>query len=125
MPPADRPAYAAEADDRAASATAADPTRGYQGEAPDATLGRAGEPDPATYTGEEADVAGRPEYADKPEPGGTPVYGDEPARIDRPGGEGSIFGGAGPPGEPDAAGVDRTVDEQEAERAKRLRDSNP
>jgi hypothetical protein len=41
---------------------------------------------PGTYTGEEADVTGRAEYADRPEP---PPDRDEPYRADRPGGGGA------------------------------------
>jgi hypothetical protein len=41
---------------------------------------------PGTYTGEEADVTGRVEHADRPEP--APDQ-DEPQRGDRPGGGGS------------------------------------
>ena len=87
--------------------------------------GAEGRPDPATYTGEEADVVRRPAYADRPEPGGG-GYGEEPARIDRPGGERSIFGGpderAAEPSR--AAGVERNVHERGAEEAKRPRPSD-
>ena len=88
----------------------------------EAAEGEAGRPDPATYTGEETDVAGRAEYADRGEPAGTPVYGDEPARMDRPGGERSIFGTTDEPAEDRAAGVEPNAYEEGAEQAKHPRD---
>ena len=48
-------------------------------------------PTPATYTGEEADVTGRPEYADRSEGGDQALHQEEPQRMDRPGGGGSLF----------------------------------
>jgi hypothetical protein len=49
----------------------------------------ANRPVPGTYTGEEADVTGRAEYADRPEPpADRPLYEDEPQRGDRSGGGG-------------------------------------
>jgi hypothetical protein len=109
-------------DEQAQAATASQP--GATASRPvEAAEGEAGRPDPATYTGEETDVAGRAEYADRGEPGGTPVYGDEPARIDRAGGgERSIFGTTDEPAEDSAAGVDRNVYEEGADQAKRPRD---
>jgi hypothetical protein len=81
---------------------------------------------PAAYTGEEADVAGRPEYADRTERlGDQPLFEQEPQRVDRPGGGGSLLGDEedrldrpGPQGEP---GVDQGVYDQEADRARRER----
>jgi hypothetical protein len=105
---------------------------GYEGEPGGAGLaGAPGEPGvdaPATYTGEEADVAGRPEYADRTERlGDQPLYEQEPQRMDRPGGGASLFGDEedrldrpGPQGEP---GVDQSVYDQEADRARRERPS--
>ena len=46
---------------------------------------------PATYTGEEADVTGRPEYAERTEGGDQPLYQEETQRMDRPCGGGSLF----------------------------------
>ena len=44
---------------------------------------------PATYTGEEEDVTGRPEYAERAEGGGDQdLYQQEVQRADRPGGGG-------------------------------------
>jgi hypothetical protein len=78
---------------------------------------------PATYTGEEADVTGRPEYADRVEGGDQPLYQEEPQRADRPGGGGSLFTDEEPerldrPG-PQEPGVQQGVYDQEAERARR------
>ena len=78
---------------------------------------------PATYTGEETDVAGRPEYADRIEGGDQPLYQEEPQRLDRPGGGGSLFTDEEPerldrPG-PQEPGVQEGVYDQEADRARR------
>jgi hypothetical protein len=106
---------------------------GYEGEPGGAGLaGAPGEPGtdaPAAFTGEEADVAGRPEYADRTERlGDQPLHEQEPQRLDRPGGGGSLFGDEedrldrpGPQGEP---GVDQGVFDQEADRARRERPSD-
>jgi hypothetical protein len=84
---------------------------------------------PATYTGEEADVAGRPEYADRAEGGDRPLYQEEPQRLDRPGGGGPLFTDEEPdrldrPG-PQEPGVDQGVYDQEADQARRQRPSGP
>jgi hypothetical protein len=78
---------------------------------------------PATYTGEETDVAGRPEYADRIEGGDQPLYQEEPQRLDRPGGGGSLFTDEEPerldrPG-PQEPGVQEGIYDQEADRARR------
>lgn len=82
---------------------------------------------PETYTGEEADLTGRPDYADRPEPPvDRPLYQDEPQRGDRPGGGGSpLFADEEdrldrplPHEEP---GVERAPYEREADDAKRPR----
>jgi hypothetical protein len=82
---------------------------------------------PGTYTGEEADVTGRAEYADRPEPpADRPLYEDEPYRADRPGGGGApLFADEEdrldrplPHEEP---GVDRAPYERAADDAKRPR----
>ena len=88
----------------------------------------AGEPGdaPATYTGEEADVTGRPEYAERTEGGDQPLYEEETQRMDRPGGGGSLFTDEEPerldrpgPQEPD---VEDGVFDQEADQARRPSD---
>jgi hypothetical protein len=81
---------------------------------------------PATYTGEEAEVTGRPEYADRVEGGDQPLYQEEPPRADRPGGGGSLFTDEEPerpdrPG-PQEPGVQQGVYDQEADRARRPSD---
>jgi hypothetical protein len=63
---------------------------------------------PGTYTGEEADVTDRAEYADRPGGGGSPLFADEEDRLDRP----------LPDEEP---GVDRAPYERAADDAKRPR----
>jgi len=78
---------------------------------------------PAAYTGEETDVAGRPEYADRIEGGDQPLYQEEPQRLDRPGGGGSLFTDEEPerldrPG-PQEPGVQEGIYDQEADRARR------
>jgi hypothetical protein len=83
---------------------------------------------PETYTGEEADVAGRPEYADRGEGGAEPLYQEEPQRMDRPGGGGSLFTDEEPerldrPG-PQEPGVQEGIFDQEADEARRQRPSD-
>lgn len=83
---------------------------------------------PATYTGEEEDVTGRPEYAERAEGGGDQdLYQQEVQRADRPGGGGSLFSDEEPerldrPG-PQEPGVQEGVYDQEADRARRQRPS--
>jgi hypothetical protein len=116
-----RPAFATEdagAPDRSAVA-ADDPARFGAGDAMAA---------PPTYTGEEADVTGRPEYADRSEGGDQALYQEEPQRMDRPGGGGSLFTDEEPerldrPG-PQEPGVQEGVYDQEADRARRQRPSD-
>jgi hypothetical protein len=85
--------------------------------------------DPATYTGEEEDVTGRPEYADRAEGGGDQdLYQQEAQRADRPGGGGSLFTDEEPerldrPG-PQEPGVQEGVFDQEADQARRQRPSD-
>jgi hypothetical protein len=109
----------------------ADPGRagaaGHEGEPGGAGTPGAVQDPPATYTGEETDVAGRPEYADRAEGGGQPLYQEEPARMDRPGG-GSLFSEDEPerldrPG-PQEPGVQEGVYDQEADQARRRRPSD-
>jgi hypothetical protein len=81
---------------------------------------------PATYTGEEADVTGRPEYAERTEGGDQPLFEEETQRMDRPGGGGSLFTDEEPerldrPG-PQEPGVQDGVYDQEAEQARRPSD---
>jgi hypothetical protein len=81
---------------------------------------------PATYTGEEADVTGRPEYAERTEGGDQPLYQEETQRMDRPGGGGSLFTDEEPerldrPG-PQEPGVQDGVFDQEADQARRPSD---
>jgi hypothetical protein len=78
---------------------------------------------PATYIGEEADVTGRPEYAERTEGGDQPLYQEETQRMDRPGGGGSLFTDEEPerldrPG-PQEPGVQDGVFDQEADQARR------
>src|SRR5215211_4351939 len=103
---------------------------GYEGEPGGAGMagyqGAPGPDAPATYTGEEEDVTGRPEYADRAE-GGEQLYQDEAPRADRPGGGGSLFTDEEPerldrPG-PQEPGVQEGVYDQDAERARRQRPS--
>jgi hypothetical protein len=107
---------------------------GWSGSATDDALGRSafdeapGRDAPATYTGEEADVAGRPEYAERAEGSDQPLYQQEPQRADRPGGGGSLFTDEEPerldrPG-PQEPGVDQGVYDQEADQARRQRPSD-
>jgi len=84
-----------------------------------------GQDAPATYTGEEADVTGRPEYADRDEGGDQPLYQEEPQRMDRPGGGGSLFTDEEPerldrPG-PQEPGVEDGVYDQESDQARQQR----
>ena len=83
---------------------------------------------PETYTGEEADVAGRPEYADRGEGGAEPLYQEEPQRMDRSGGGGSLFTDEEPerldrPG-PQEPEVQEGIFDQEADEARRQRPSD-
>jgi hypothetical protein len=84
---------------------------------------------PATYTGEEEDVTGRPEYADRAEGGGDQdLYQQEAQRADRPGGGGSLFTDEEPerldrPG-PQEPGVQEGVYDQEDDQARRQRPSD-
>jgi hypothetical protein len=78
---------------------------------------------PATYAGEEADVTGRPEYAERAEGGDQPLYQEETQRLDRPGGGGSLFTDEEPeqldrPG-PQEPGVQDAVYDQDADQARR------
>jgi hypothetical protein len=106
---------------------------GYEGEPGGAGMaGYQGEPEsdaPATYTDEEADVTGRPEYADRAEGGGDQhLYQQEAQRADRPGGGGSLFTDEEPerldrPG-PQEPGVQEGVYNQEADQARQQRPSD-
>jgi len=139
-PPDDRPGYEPEraaGDEPVATAPAAaatapaayEPVEDVGSVDRSTTAGMAGyqqEPGadvPATYTGEEADVSGRPEYADRVEGGDQPLYQEEPQRMDRPGGGGSLFTDEEPeqldrPG-PQEPGVQEGIYDQEADRARR------
>ena len=134
-PPGDRPGYEPErpaVDDAVATAPAAATTTpaAYEpvedtGSADRFTTAYQEEPRdvPATYLGEEADVTGRPEYADRVQGGDQPLYQEEPQRADRPGGGGSLFTDEEPerldrPG-PQEPGVQEGVYDQEADRARR------
>jgi hypothetical protein len=142
QPPApERSAFATEdvgSPDR--SAVVDDPARFGTGDAMAAPAGYEGEPGgpgtagyqgatdpdaPATYTGEEADVTGRPEYAERAEGGDQALYQQESQRLDRPGGGGSLFTDEEPerldrPG-PQEPGVQEGVYDQEADQARRQR----
>jgi hypothetical protein len=79
-----------------------------------------------TYTGEETELTGRPEYAERTEGGDQPLYQEETQRMDRPGGGGSLFTDEEPerldrPG-PQEPGVQQGVYDQEADRARRPSD---
>jgi hypothetical protein len=83
---------------------------------------------PATYTGEEEDVTGRPEFADRAEGGDQPLYQEETQRLDRPGGGGSLFTDEEPerldrPG-PQEPGVQEGIYDQEADQARQQRPSD-
>lgn len=102
---------------------------GYEGEPGGAGMAgyqeEPGQDAPATYTGEEADVTGRPEYADRDEGGDQPLYQEEPQRMDRPGGGGSLFTDEEPerldrPG-PQEPGVEDGVYDQESDQARQQR----
>jgi hypothetical protein len=103
---------------------------GYEGEPGGAGMAGSdqepGQDVPATYTGEEADVSGRPEYAERTEGGEQPLYQDETQRMDRPGGGGSLFTDEEPerldrPG-PQEPGVQEGVYNQEADQTRRPSD---
>ena len=105
---------------------------GYEGEPGGAGMAgnqeEQGQYVPETYTGEEADVTGRPEYADRAEGGDQPLYQEEPQRMDRPGGGGSLFTDEEPerldrPG-PQEPGVDEGVYDQESDQAREQRPSD-
>jgi hypothetical protein len=99
---------------------------GYEGEPGGAGMAGYQEPGrdvPDAYTGEETEVSGRPEYADRVQGGDQPLYREEPYRADRPGGGGSLFTDEEPdrldrPG-PQEPGVQEGVYDQEADRARR------
>jgi hypothetical protein len=79
---------------RAAAMSKEDPERTRLGahldDADDTAADTAEEGGRRTYAGEEADVTGRPQDAEGPEPPvDRPRYQDEPARADRPGGGGA------------------------------------
>jgi hypothetical protein len=85
-----------------------------------------GQDAPATYMGEEAEVTGRPEYAEQTEGGDQPLYQEETQRMDRPGGGGSLFTDEEPerldrPG-PQEPGVQDGVFDQESDQARRPSD---
>ncbi|HEX3213280.1 MAG TPA: hypothetical protein VH016_11990 [Actinomycetota bacterium] len=135
-PADDRPGYEPERSAADASAPATTPTAFERdpGLAAEPVVDQqayerdAGEPGdaPATYTGEEADVTGRPEYAERTEGGDQPLYEEETQRMDRPGGGGSLFTDEEPerldrPG-PQEPGVQDGVFDQEADRARRPSD---
>jgi hypothetical protein len=97
-PADDRPGYEPERSGYGSEDLAAEPVvdqGAYEGVPGGAGMGdyqqQPGQDIPETYTGEEADVAGRPEYADRAEGGDQPLYQEEPQRLDRPGGGGSLF----------------------------------
>jgi hypothetical protein len=125
-----RPAFATEdagAADRSAVA-ADDPARFGAGDAMAGYQDERASEAPATYTGEEADVTDRPEYADRSEGGDQALYQEEPQRMDRPGGGGSLFTDEEPerldrPG-PQEPGVQEGVYDQEADKTRRQRPSD-
>jgi hypothetical protein len=136
-PADDRPGYASERS-AADPGLAAEPVvdqgaygaAGYEGEPGGAGMaGSVEEPEgdvPATYTGEEAEVSGRPEYAERTEGGDQPLYQEETQRMDRPGGGGSLFTDEEPerldrPG-PQEPGVQDGVFDQESDKARRPSD---
>jgi len=103
---------------------------GYEGEPGGAGMAgsveESGQDVPATYTGEEAEVTGRPEYAERTEGGDQPLYQEETQRMDRPGGGGSLFTDEEPerldrPG-PQEPGVQDGVFDQESDQARRPSD---
>jgi hypothetical protein len=133
----DRPGYEAERPAGETAAAWAGPTTAERD--PDlatepavdqgAYEGEPGSDAPATYTGEEADVTGRPEYADRAEGGGDQdLYQQEPQRADRAGGGGSLFSDDEPerldrPG-PQEPGVQEGIYDQEADQAREQRPSD-
>jgi hypothetical protein len=134
-PPDDRPGYAPEREpdlaaepvDQASYGQEPGRTAGYEGEPGGAGMAgyqdEPGQDVPATYTGEETEVSGRPEFADRVEGGDQPLYQEEPQRLDRPGGGGSLFTDEEPerldrPG-PQEPGVQEGVYDQETDRARR------
>ena len=109
---------------------AGDAAAGYEGEPGGAGMAGAGDTAgrdlPEAYTGEEAEVSGRPEYAERTEGGDQPLYQEETQRLDRPGGGGSLFTDEEPerldrPG-PQEPGVQEGIYDQEADRARRPSD---
>ena len=136
-PADDRPGYASERS-AADPGLAAEPVvdqgaygaAGYEGDPGGAGMaGSVEKPEgavPATYTGEEAEVSGRPEYAERTEGGDQPLYQEETQRMDRPGGGGSLFTDEEPerldrPG-PQEPGVQDGVFDQESDKARRPSD---
>jgi hypothetical protein len=123
----DEPVIDRGPDERTADPGVAIAGAGYEGEPGGA--GMAGHDDepgrdvPSTYTGEEADFTGRPEYAERTEGGDQSLYQEETQRMDRPGGGGSLFTDEEPervdrPG-PQEPGVQEGVFDQEADQARR------
>jgi hypothetical protein len=101
---------------------------GYEGEPGGAGMAGSeqGGDVPETYTGEEAEVTGQPEYAERTEGGDQPLYQEETQRMDRPGGGGSLFTDEEPesldrPG-PQEPGVQEGIYDQEADQARRPSD---
>jgi hypothetical protein len=101
---------------------------GYEGEPGGAGMAGSdqGQDVPETYTSEEAEVTGRPEYAERTEGGDQPLYQEETQRMDRPGGGGSLFTDEEPerldrPG-PQEPGVQEGVFDQESDQARRPSD---
>jgi hypothetical protein len=123
-PAEDRPAYEPERSPGAMGAA------GYEGEPGGAGMAwsdqEPGGGVPEAYAGEEAEVTGRPEYAERTEGGEQPLYQEETQRMDRPGGGGSLFTDEEPelldrPG-PQEPGVQEGVYNQEADQARRPSD---
>jgi hypothetical protein len=136
IPAGDRPGYESERPAyESAPDLAAEPVvdqGAYASEPGEAGMGdyqqQPGPDVPEAYTGEEADVAGRPEYADRAEGGDQALYQEEPQRLDRPGGGGSLFTDEEPerldrPG-PQEPGVQEGVFDHEADEARRQRPSD-
>jgi hypothetical protein len=131
-PAEDRPGYEPERSGYGSEGLAAEPVvdqGAYEGVPGGAGMGdyqqQPGRDVPRTYTGEEADVSGRPEYADRAEGGGSLFADEEPQRLDRPGGGGSLFADEEPerldrPG-PQEPGIQERVYDQEADEARRQR----
>jgi hypothetical protein len=119
-PPDDRSAFATEDAGGDRTAVTQDPAAYGAGDARSDA--------PATYTGEEEDVTGRPEFADRAEGGDQPRYQEETQRLDRPGGGGSLFTDEEPelldrPG-PQEPGVQEGIYDQEADQARQQRPSD-